>query len=116
MNYYEIAIIGHNLELLTYESELALEVGAAVYVDVKRGQKEGVVVKQCDKPSFKTSPVKEALDRYYSKEQMGLAGFLSSYYVCELSIALALFEPFVAVPDTAAKIEVKTDIELSVEQ
>lgn len=116
MNYYEIAIIGHNLELLTYQSEPALEVGAVVYVDVKRGQKEGVVVKQCDKPSFKTSPVKEVLDRYYSKEQMGLAGFLSSYYVCELSIALALFEPFTAVPDTAAKIEVKTDIELSVEQ
>jgi primosomal protein N' (replication factor Y) len=116
LNYYEIAVTGHNLGVLTYESELEIEEGRAVTVAVARKEKEGVVLKKCEKPAFKTSPVKELLDKYYSKEQMALARFVSSYYVCEFAISVALFEPFLLSQNNPKMRTVETDIKLSDEQ
>ncbi len=116
MNYYEIAIIGHNLASLTYESAEEIEEGRVVAVDVARKQKEGVVVKKCEKPSFKTSAVKELTDKYYSKEQMQLARFVSSYYVCELAIGASLFEPFCGAKNESENFEIDTEVCLSDEQ
>lgn len=112
-----MAITGHNLASLTFESEEEIEEGRVVRVDVARKEKEGVVLKKCDKPFFKTSPVKELTGGYYSKEQMELARFVSSYYVCEIALALSLFEPFVYSQNLCGEqIEFKASISLSVEQ
>lgn len=116
MNYYEIAIIGHNLGVLTFESNEEIEEGRVVEVDVSRRSKDGVIIKKCEKPAFKTSPVKEITDKYYSKEQVELARFVSSYYVCELAISLSLFEPFCNMKAEHEKANVRTEVQLSNEQ
>ncbi len=116
MNYYEIAIMGHNLAALTYESNEEIEEGRVVSVDVARKRKSGVVVKQTNKPEFKTAPIVEITDRFLSKEQMELARFISSYYVCELGVALSLFEPFSDNAKPPVPIKTATDINLSAEQ
>lgn len=116
MNYYEIAIIGHNLGVLTFESSEEIKEGRVVKVDVSRRQKDGVIVKKCEKPTFKTSPIKEIKDKYYSKEQMELARFVSSYYVCELAIGLSLFEPFCDAEYKHEQVDVRTGVQLSFEQ
>lgn len=116
MNYYEIALIGHNLGPLTYESSLELQEGRVVRVDVAKKEKSGVIVKKCEKPTFKTSPVKEQTQEFYSKEQMELARFVSSYYVCEFAIALSLFEPFRDIKTEREQVDVQTKVLLSNEQ
>lgn len=117
MNYYEIAITGHNLGVLTFESPLEIEEGRVVSIAVSRKQKSGVILKKCEKPTFKTSEVGEISDRYFSKEQMELARFVSSYYVCEFAIAMSLFEPFWDSSKADRVCEaVKTDICLSPKQ
>ncbi|MCI4399187.1 MAG: primosomal protein N' [Campylobacteraceae bacterium] len=116
MNYYEIAIIGHNLGALTFESNEEIEEGRVVEVEVSRRSKEGVIIKKCEKPAFKTNPVKEITDKYYSKEQVELARFVSSYYVCELAISLSLFEPFCNMKAECEKANIRTGVRLSNEQ
>jgi len=116
LNYYEIAVIGHNLGILTYESTETIEDGRAVIVSVSKKEKNGVVLKKCEKPTFKTSPVVQLTQKCYSKEQMALARFISSYYVCEFAISIALFEPFLLAQSSHNNKEIKTDILLSAEQ
>lgn len=94
MNYYEIAITGHNLGALTYEYEGALDEGRLVTVPVAKKQKDGVVLRQVQKPEFKTSTISEVSNLYLSKQQLSLARFISSYYVCETALSCGLFEPF----------------------
>lgn len=117
MNYYEIAIKGHNLAPLTFEDERDIKDATAVKVEVSRKEKEGAVLKKCEKPSFKTAPVKELLPFFYSKEQMELARFISSYYVCETALSIALFEPFSSpLQRPKSYPAIKSGIELSSEQ
>jgi primosomal protein N' (replication factor Y) len=116
LNYYEINVIGHNLAALTYESRLEIEEGRVVNVNVMRKQKSGMVTKKCDKPAFKTSPVIEVTDKFFSKEQMELAKFISSYYVCEFAISISLFEPFIDSVQKTVCESVDTGIRLSSKQ
>lgn len=54
----------------------------------------GVVLCSVEKPEFDTLDILDVLDQYYSKKQLELAGFISSYYICSLGDALNLIVPF----------------------
>ncbi len=113
MNYYEVAVTGHNLGALTYEFEGEIDEGRVVAVKVARKAKQGVVLKKTDKPEFRTSKIEECLDVYFSAEQLALAKFIASYYVCETAVALGLFEPFTNVLSEQKALQVSANITLS---
>lgn len=94
MNYYEVAILGSNLKLLTYQSEEQIENFTFVNVSLVNKKKLGCVIQKCEKPAFKTAQIEEILDKKYFPYQVKLANFISQYYICEVSTALNLFLPY----------------------
>ncbi len=92
MRYYEIAILAKPL-VLTYSSKEALEAGSVVHVQIKGRRQKGVVLQEAKKPSFKTLNL-EPTQEWLSGMQMELAKFISTYYVCSIGEALAIFVPF----------------------
>ena len=93
MRYYEIAIVGRPL-ILTYVTDIALELGSIVEVPIKSRLYEGAVIREVEKPSFECEKISFKTDCYYSLHQLQLAKFISSYYVASLGETLALFVPF----------------------
>ncbi|WP_297483955.1 primosomal protein N' [Sulfurimonas sp.] len=94
MNYYNISLIGSPLEPFTYHFDTVLEVGQQVEVSVRSRKAFGVVLSQTPQPAFKTSEILQVTAFSYSKKQMELAKFISSYYICSFGDALALLVPF----------------------
>ncbi len=94
MNYYNISLIGSPLEPFTYHFDTVLEVGQQVEVSVRSRKAFGVVLSQTQQPAFKTSEILQVTAFSYSKKQMELAKFISSYYICSFGDALALLVPF----------------------
>ncbi|WP_096027086.1 primosomal protein N' [Campylobacter lanienae] len=94
MNYYEIAIIGLNLQPLTYESEFQLSEFEIVSVVLRGKEQSGCVIKSVSKPNFKTTKISKRLNLNFTTFQATLAKFISHYYTCEIGVALGLFEPF----------------------
>lgn len=94
MNYYNIAIIGANLEPLTYESSLKLDEYQIVRVLLRNRVKLGCILSATTKPNFKTSQIIEKLDTSFTSYQITLAKFIAYYYSCEIGVAFGLFEPF----------------------
>ncbi|NPA03451.1 MAG: primosomal protein N' [Epsilonproteobacteria bacterium] len=94
MNYYTVALLNKPL-LLAYKSGLKLQPGSIVFVPVKGKPHKGVIIKECTKPSFKCEEILKVEEEFYfSKEQLHLARFISTYYFSELGEALSLFVPF----------------------
>ncbi|WP_297433116.1 primosomal protein N' [Sulfurimonas sp.] len=94
MHYYNISIIGSPLEPFTYHFDTVLKVGQQVEVVVHSRKAFGVVLSQTQQPAFKTSEILEVTAFIYSKKQMELVKFISSYYICSFGDALALLVPF----------------------
>ena len=68
--------------------------GALVLVSVKTRELLGVVLSQCEEPSFDTSTILELSEFHFSKKQMELAKFISSYYICSLGDAFGVMVPY----------------------
>ena len=100
--YYEVAVTGHNLKPLTYSFSDKLPLGSIVEIPVSKKQKSGVVLREVEKPEFKTQPITSVSPSLILPAQLELAKFISSYYVCEIAVSLALFEPL-SVVDAEAK-------------
>jgi primosomal protein N' (replication factor Y) len=94
MNYYLLSLLNSPLSLLTYQSEQTLEYGLHVEVLLHRKRVWAVVIEGCDKPEFDTLDILHASELYFSKSQIELASFLSSYYLCSLGEAFSLLVPF----------------------
>ena len=94
MYYYNISLIGSPLEPFTYHFDALLTVGQQVEVTVRSRKAFGVVLSQMPQPAFKTSEILQVTAFSYSKKQMKLAKFISSYYICSFGGALALLVPF----------------------
>ena len=95
--YYEIALLGKDLNPLSYESKEALSPGQVVIVSLKnQGQHKGIVLSEVKKPSFKTKDIISSLNEALSPMQLELARFISHYYVSSLGIVLKLFSPLPA--------------------
>ena len=93
MRYYEIAILSRPLQL-TYQSDQPLSPGTIVKIQVRSKMERGVVIREVQKPDFKCSDVQDQEDRFFSKEQLDIAKFISTYYVTTLGETLGLFVPF----------------------
>ena len=88
MYFYEVAILSSPLSSLFYCSVLDIKIGTIVEIVIRNRNSKAVVLLTCQKPEFETSEILKATDFIYSKKQMELAKFISSYYVCSLGEAL----------------------------
>ncbi len=94
MHYFNISLLNSPLELLTYKSNVYIEVGTKVSIKLRNRVVGGVVVSTCGKPSFECLEILEVLNLFYSTKQLELAKFISAYYFCSLGEALGLMVPF----------------------
>ena len=115
MHYYKVAVIGSPLEPLTYESEEKLPIGTQVEIPLRGKTKEGVIVEKCSKPVFTTQRLASTPYRF-SKEQMRLAEFVASYYICSLGDALAVMTPFYTQKESKQVSPLQTSIQLTSKQ
>lgn len=60
--------------------------------------KKGYILKAVEKPSFKSIAISRVQNRKLSQEQMSVATFIASYYICALGEALALYTPYPIMP------------------
>ena len=90
MFYYKISIISSPLETFTYHSSLKIQEGTIVNIIFHHRDSKGVIISECEKPEFKTNEVLEISEFRYSTEQMKLAKFIATYYVCSLGDAFSL--------------------------
>ncbi|MEA3316086.1 MAG: primosomal protein N' [Campylobacterota bacterium] len=117
--YYEVSLLKAPLEPLTYKYNKKIEIGTLVAVPLQRRAKlqMGVVVKEVEKPSFRCIDIKEITNRYYSKDMLDIAKFISNYYISTLGEALNVYIPFekdIARDENITNI--KSDIVLSTSQ
>ncbi len=94
MNYYKLSITGSPLGEFTYSSKKELSVGTQVLVIFNKKEKKAVVLEKSCKPDFETLDILEILPFYYSQQQIQLAQFISSYYICSLGDAFSLMVAF----------------------
>jgi primosomal protein N' (replication factor Y) len=113
MNYYEIALLKSPLEPLTYQSIENIDIGQKVTIKLQNRTTFGIILKEVEKPSFKTLDILDTTNEYYDNTMLKTAQFISLYYVCSLGEALSIYTPFYNVDklDTIPKIQ--CEIELS---
>ena len=118
MHYYKISLLNSPLEPLTYKNEAEIGYGTRVSIKIRNRAVEGVVLDECAKEEFKVNDVLCVSENFYSKEQIELAKFISSYYICSLGEALGLMVPFVGATCKSefSSEELKTNITLSEKQ
>lgn len=114
MFYYEVAIRNQNLDLLTYQSTNAIQIGYEVTVNILKKQVVGIVVKEVEKPSFECKDIVEVSNCFLTPAQIKTAKFVSEYYSCKFAEALSLFSA--SDYKNIEKIDVKTAIDLSPDQ
>ncbi len=90
MIYYKIALLSSPLEPFTYSSLDEIEEGSLVHIPLNKKEKKGVVISKTTKPEFNTLEILEVTSFRYSQNQMRLAKFISTYYVCSLGDAFGL--------------------------
>ena len=111
--YYEIALL-NTPNIFTYHSEIKLKKGDIVEVPIKSKTTLGIVVKESDKPSFKTKPIISKIFSF-GKKKFQIIEFISKYYLCAIGEAAGLFY----ISDSSKqneKIDIKTEIKLSNKQ
>ena len=111
--YYEIALL-NTPNIFTYHSEIKLKKGDIVEVPIKSKTTLGIVVKESDKPSFKTKPIISKIFSFGEKK-FQIIEFISKYYLCAIGEAAGLFY----ISDSSKqneKIDIKTEIKLSNKQ
>ncbi|QOG13226.1 primosomal protein N' [Arcobacter sp. FWKO B] len=94
MYFYEIAVLGSNLQPLTYQSTQNIPIGDIVNIKLRNKIKQGVVISTVQKPDFECLEITEITNLFLSKQMLQLGYFISSYYVSHLGISLSLFTPF----------------------
>lgn len=94
MHFYNISLLGSPLEPFTYSSLQEIKILAKVSINVKNRTTNGVVISKVQKPEFNTNEILEVSGFLYSKKQLELAKFISTYYVCSLGEALGIMIPF----------------------
>ncbi len=115
MKYYQVAVIGSPLSLLTYEYTDTIPAGSLVEVKLRNKLVNGIIYSQCEKPKFSCEQIVKAPDISFSKQYLKIFTFLSQYYLCSFGEAAGLFT---AVPkgEERVRFKVACDIELSAKQ
>ena len=94
MYYYDVALLNHPLDTLTYNSDLNIATSTVVEVTLRSRSFTGVIVQSVAPPLFKTTAIEVVLSHRYSALQMKMARFIATYYFCSLGEALKLFTWF----------------------
>ncbi len=94
MTFYNIAIIGSPLEPFTYHYHKNIAIGTKVSISFRNRVLNGVILLKCKKPEFKTNEILSVSAFFYSKKQIELVRFISTYYVCSLGDAFGLMLPY----------------------
>lgn len=116
MIYYKTLIVNSPLGEFTYSSPQKLNTLQCVTVLLNSKEKSAVIIEECEKPSFETLNVLHVEDTFYSMQQLQIAKFISSYYVCSLAQALSIFTPFNSTINKKEPLHVEDKITLSHEQ
>lgn len=98
MKYYEVAptqIVRSGADSFTYASEQPLEIGQLVRISVGKKLMNGLVVKLVSTaPDYSVKPIESILeDRPVPQSYVGLARWLSSYYMTPLAVVLQTLLP-----------------------
>lgn len=97
MYYYEVApnqIVRPGQDVFTYASATPLVIGTIVLVEVGKKHIVGVVIRSTTKPSYTTKAITSIIEPTPLPEQLvGLASWLSSYYVTPLALVLQTILP-----------------------
>ncbi len=94
MHYFRVAVNGSAAPLLTYHSEIFIEIGTVVTVSVLERPKKATIVAEVAKPDFDTIEIAETAPYRYRPWQMETAKFVSEYYFCTFGEAIGLFLPY----------------------
>ena len=86
MYFYQIALLGSPLELLTYQSDTLLEIGIQVSITLSKREMKGVVIDGVDKPDFKTESILEVFPFFLSSTQIKMAQFMAECHFDRLII------------------------------
>ncbi|EAJ0636208.1 primosomal protein N' [Campylobacter jejuni] len=93
IRYYELAICGLYLDNLTFHSFDEIKPLTQVLVDLKTKKNlKAIVLKECQKPDFKTVEIKEITEYFLTPLQFELANFIVYYYASKLGFVLGFFE------------------------
>ena len=111
MKFYEIAIF-NTPNIFTYHSDINLKKGDVVEIPLKSRTTIGVVLKEVEKPSFKTKEVIRKITAF-SLEKIKIIEFISKYYLCSIGEAAGLFYISEKCKVKSVKLNVKVDINLS---
>ena len=91
LRYYEILLTGLNLPPLTYHTTEVLEPFCEVQVALRGKKVLGYILREIEKPSFKTNKIISILPKKLTKIQIELLRFISYYYVANPSITSDIF-------------------------
>ncbi|WP_169753236.1 primosomal protein N' [Campylobacter mucosalis] len=105
MYYYKVSFLGRNLNALTYQSVEKIKPFQSVIAPLNHKPTQGYVIKECEKPEFKTLDIAEILPLFLTDMQALMAEFISYYYTCTLGVSLGLFEPMQKEAKALAKVE-----------
>lgn len=114
--YYEIVPLLPALDAFTYASSIRLRKGEGVAIPFRNHEVSGVVIDECEAPSFSTQNVLSVNEYIFSDAQMRFAQFLASYYLCSLGDAFLLFAPFKTSGEVRHQPRCECAIELSAQQ
>lgn len=89
--FYEIALIGQNLQNLTYSSNFELKPFSKVIVNLGSKQKQGLVIKEVFEPEFQTKDILKICDEFLNENQAKLCDFMSRYYAANISLCVENF-------------------------
>ncbi|MFQ6341683.1 primosomal protein N' [Campylobacter sp. VTCC 70190] len=93
LRYYELAICGLYLDNLIFHSFDEIKPLTQVRVDLKAKKNlKAIVLKECQKPDFQTTQIKEITQYFLSPLQFELAHFIAYYYASKLGFVLGFFE------------------------
>lgn len=92
-SYYQVAILDSDSPLLTYYSQIPLQLGEIVKCFVKSTQQRAVVILEVERPEFECRELQRCM-QFYSDMQIKLAYFIAQYYCSSLGKSFALFHPY----------------------
>jgi primosomal protein N' (replication factor Y) len=97
MHYYEVApnqIIRANSAFFTYASEIPLQIGQLVVVEVGKKSLTGVVLRETKKPTYDTKTISTLIEQTpLPAELIALTLWLSTYYASHLATVLQTVLP-----------------------
>lgn len=97
MSYFEVQPVSNKYQSnspLTYKSNAVRKPNELVLIPLKNQKTLGIVMREVEKPSFRTKTILDMHENYmWPSQALELAEWISSYYISQLSTTLTSFIP-----------------------